>query len=213
MYTYIQICAHMYMCMHIFIYKYVHVHFSYIHTHIYVYAYIYLYICICTFHSLGYGLSMSVMATACLLHYSSVSSVAFVTLLQASLVLAWGIYFSHAQTLSHTHTHAHTHTYTHSFPLSFSRSLFLFLSLSQLVSLSLSLARILSRLLPLPLTFPPTPPLGMREPSLPFAPLLVCFNGACSHFLSLSLVCVRLLFSLLLLSPSLPGRVRVHVCV
>lgn len=43
------------------------------------------------FFSLGYGLSMSAMAIACMVHYAAAGTVAFVTLLHASLVLAWGV--------------------------------------------------------------------------------------------------------------------------
>ena len=43
------------------------------------------------FFSIGYGLSMSVMALLCMAHFSAAGTVSMIALLHSSLVLAWGV--------------------------------------------------------------------------------------------------------------------------
>ena len=43
------------------------------------------------FFSIGYGLSMSVMALLCMAHFSAAGAVSMIALLHSSLVLAWGV--------------------------------------------------------------------------------------------------------------------------
>ena len=129
------------------------------------------------------------------------------------------LFLPRTNTLSHTHTCTHSHVHTLAPALAFTISLSLSLSFSACLAFSLPCSHSLSFPPSSPHVLPLLPPRHARAVSvcvcvcLSLAPWIFNLNGACSHFLSLSLVCVRLLFSLLLLSPSLPGRVHVHVCV